>query len=91
MMTVCPQCKAVYKFGVMECDETMSKFVMECHDEVVHDMQWSMLLIFTDKVSTGNVEMNSTMAKLRNHQREQKSIRSREYSDWKMLVGRSSE
>ena len=30
-------------------------------------MQWSMLLIFTDKVSTGNVEMNSTMAKLRNH------------------------
>ena len=36
---------------------------MECHDEVVHDMQWSMLLIFTDKVSTGNVEMISTMAK----------------------------
>ena len=30
-------------------------------------MQWSMLLIFTDKVSTGNVEMNSTMSKLRNH------------------------
>ena len=67
MVTVCPQCKAVYKFGVMECHETMSKFVMECHDEVVHDMQWSMLLIFTDKVSTGNVEMNSTMSKLRNH------------------------
>ena len=40
----------------------MSKFVMECHDEVVHDIQWSMLLIFTDKVSTGNVEMNSTMS-----------------------------
>ena len=35
---------------------------MECHDEVVHDIQWSMLLIFTDKVSTGNVEMNSTMS-----------------------------
>ena len=46
----------------MECHETMSKFVMECHDEV-DDMQWSMLLIFTDKVSTGNVEMNSTMSK----------------------------
>ena len=67
MVTVCPQCKAVYKFGVLECHETMSKFVMECHDEAVHDMQWSMLLIFTDKVSTGNVEMNSTMSKLRNH------------------------
>ena len=67
MVTVCPQCKTVYKFGVMECHETMSKFVMECHDEVVHDTQWSMLLIFTDKVSTGNVEMNSTMSKLRNH------------------------
>ena len=51
MVTVCPQCKTVYKFGVMEC-----------HDEVVHDTQWSMLLIFTDKVSTGNVEMNSTMS-----------------------------
>ena len=62
MVTVCPQCKAAYKFGVMECHETMSKFVMECHDEVVQDMQWSMLLIFTDKVSTGNVEMNSTMS-----------------------------
>ena len=67
MVTVCPQGKTVYKFGVMECHETMSKFVMECRDEVVHDTQWSMLLIFTDKVSTGNVEMNSTMAKLRNH------------------------
>ena len=66
MVTVCPQCKTVYKFGVMECHETMSKFVMECHDEV-DDMRWSMLLIFTDKVSTGNVEMNSTMSKLRNH------------------------
>ena len=58
MVTVCPQCKAVYRFGVMEFHETMSKIFMECHDEVVHDMQWSMLLIFTDKVSTGNVEMN---------------------------------
>ena len=55
MVTVCPQCKTVHKFGVMECHETMSKFVMECHDEV-DDMQWSMLLIFTDEVSTGNVE-----------------------------------
>ena len=61
MVTVCPQCKTVYKFGVRECHETMSKFVMECHDEV-DDMQWSMLLIFTDKVSTSNVEMNSTMS-----------------------------
>ena len=40
---------------------------MDCHDEVVHDTQWSMLLISTNKVSTGNVEMNSTMSKLRNH------------------------
>ena len=62
MLTGCHQCKAVYKFGVMECHETMSKFVMECHDEV-DDMQWSMLLIFTDKVSTGNVKMNSTISR----------------------------
>ena len=77
-------------------------------------MQWSMLLIFTDKVSTGNVEMNSTMSgfhpggdgdanedlednalQVRSSQpasqREQKSIQSREYSDWKMLAGRFSE
>ena len=60
MVTVCLQCKTVHKFGVMECHETVNKFVMECHDEV-DDMQWSMLLIFTDKVSTGNVEMNSTI------------------------------
>ena len=46
MVTVCRQCKAVYKFGVMECHETMNKFVMECHDEVVLETQWSMLLIF---------------------------------------------
>ena len=38
---------------------------MECHDGF-DDMQWSMLLIFTNKVSTGNVEMNSIMTKLRN-------------------------
>ena len=75
-----------------------------------------MLLIFTDKVSTGNVEMNSTMSgfhpggdgeamqqqdlegnvlQVRSSQsasqREQKSIQSREYSDWKMLAGKSSE
>ena len=116
MVTVCHQCKAVHRFGVMEFHETRNKFVMECHDEVVHDMQLSMLLIFTDKVSTGNVEMNSTMLKLRNQrdsiregtakqcnnktwkathslasQREQKSLQSREYSYWKMLVGRSRE
>ena len=34
-VTVSPQCKAVYRLGVMECHETMSRFVMECHDEVV--------------------------------------------------------
>ena len=85
-------------------------------------MRWSMRLIPTDKVSTGNVETMSAMSKLRNHrdsiregtakqrndktweathfrsgaqkfasQQEQKSMRSREYSDWKMLAGRSSE
>ena len=63
MVTVCSQCKEVYKFGVMECHETVSKFVMECHDEVTTCNG----LIFTDKVSTDNVEMNSTMTKLQNH------------------------
>ena len=34
-VTVCPQCKAVYRSGVMECHDTMSSHVMECREEVV--------------------------------------------------------
>ena len=32
-VTVCPRCKAVYRSGVMECHDTMSGLVMECHEE----------------------------------------------------------
>ena len=34
-VTVCPQCKPVYRSGVMECHNTMSSHVMEGHEEVV--------------------------------------------------------
>ena len=34
-VTVCSQCKAFYRSGVMECHDMMSSHVMECHEEVV--------------------------------------------------------
>ena len=52
--TVCPQCTAVYRSGGMECHDTMSRL----------DMEWSMRLIPTNWVSTGNAEMMSAMEKL---------------------------
>ena len=67
-VTVCPQCKAVYRCGVMECHDAMSSHVMECHEEVVTsqvvDTEWSMRSIPTNKVSTGNAETMSAMLKL---------------------------
>ena len=34
-VTVCPQCTAVCRSDVMECHDTMSIHVKECHEEVV--------------------------------------------------------
>ena len=56
-VTVCPQCKAVYRSGGMECHKTMSRL----------DMEWSMRLILTNKVSTGNAETMSAMELLWDH------------------------
>ena len=51
----------------------------------------SMLLIFTDKVSTGNVEMNSTMAKLRNHRGSirERTVKQGNNKTWKATYFRS--
>ena len=53
-VTVCPQCKAVYRSGGMECHDTMSRL----------EMDWSMRMIPKNKVSTGTAE---TMEKLWDH------------------------
>ena len=71
-MTVCPRCKAVYRSGGMECHDTMSSHVMECHEEVVTSQVdsswgWSMRLIPKNKVSTGNAETMSAMVQIRGH------------------------
>ena len=107
MVTVCPQCKTVFKFGVMECHATMSKFVMECNDEVTTGngrcfwfsrtrcrqatSRWNQQC--RDSIREGTVKQYNDKTWKATHlsQREQKSIQSREYSDWKMLAGGSSE
>ena len=57
-VTVCPQCKAACRSDVMRCHGTVRRL----------DIEWSMRLIPTHKVSTGNAETMSAMARLRDNQ-----------------------
>ena len=79
--TVCPQRKAVYRSGGMECHDTMSRL----------DMEWSMPLIPTNRVSTGNAETMSAVEKLwdRRDSVREGTVKQRNVKAWKVTHFRS--
>ena len=82
-VTVCPRCKAVYRSGGTESNDTMSRL----------DLEWSMRLIPKNEVSTGNAETMSAMEKVWDHRDsvQEGTVKQRDVKAWKRLAGRSSE
>ena len=77
-MTVGPQCKAVHRSSGMECHDTMSRL----------DAEWSMRLIPTNKVSTGNAETMEKLQDRRDSVREE-TVKQRNVKAWKAAHFRS--
>ena len=77
-VTVCPRCKAVYMSGGVECHDTIN----------ILDMEWSMRLIPTNKVSTDDAETMPAMVRFWDSVREG-TVKQRNAKAWKATHFRS--